>query len=95
MASCPSSCGQGHCRDGGKTGLEEPAHAVSNRSYLKTYHPVRLNLSSRLISHGTMFFSHNKTASAGLSAAETIQRTWCIVTVNMNELGEAINDMPQ
>jgi len=29
----------------------------------------RLNLSALLISHGTVFFSHNKTASAGLSAA--------------------------
>jgi hypothetical protein len=28
-----------------------------------------------LISHGTMFFSHNKTVSAGFSAAETISRT--------------------
>jgi hypothetical protein len=27
---------------------------------------------ARLISHGTIFFSYNKTASAGLSAAETI-----------------------
>jgi hypothetical protein len=31
--------------------------------------PVRLNLSARLISHGTIFFSHNKTAVVGLSAA--------------------------
>jgi hypothetical protein len=29
---------------------------------------VRLNLSARLISRGTVFFSHNKTISAGLSA---------------------------
>ena len=36
---------------------------------------VRLNLSARLISHGTVFLSHNKTASAGLSAAKTITRT--------------------
>jgi hypothetical protein len=35
---------------------------------------VRLNLSARLISYGTWFFSHNKTASAGLSAAETMSR---------------------
>jgi len=35
-------------------------------------HPVRLNLSTRFISYGTLFFSHNKTASAGLSAAKTI-----------------------
>jgi len=34
-----------------------------------------LNLSARLISHGTVFFSHNKTAPAGLSAAKTISRT--------------------
>jgi len=31
---------------------------------------VRLNLSSLLISHGTLFFSHNKTTSAGLSTVE-------------------------
>jgi hypothetical protein len=37
--------------------------------------PVRLNLSSWLISHGTMFFTHNKSVSAGLSAAKTISRT--------------------
>jgi hypothetical protein len=37
--------------------------------------PVRLNLSTRLISHGTVFFSHNKTTSVGLSAAETISQT--------------------
>jgi hypothetical protein len=34
-----------------------------------------LNLSARLINHGTLFFSHNKTASVGLSAAKTISRT--------------------
>jgi hypothetical protein len=33
-------------------------------------HPVRLNLLARLISYGIIFFSHNKTASAGLSAAK-------------------------
>jgi hypothetical protein len=44
-------------------------------------HPVRLNLSARLISYGTMFFSHNKTASAGLSAAETISRTGRFMTI--------------
>jgi hypothetical protein len=33
--------------------------------------------SLELISHGTIFFSHNKTVLAGLSAAETIQRTRC------------------
>jgi hypothetical protein len=37
--------------------------------------PVRLNLSARLINHDTVFFSHNKTASAGLSVAKTISRT--------------------
>jgi hypothetical protein len=36
---------------------------------------VRLNLSARLISHDTVFFSHNKTASAVLSAAKIIYRT--------------------
>ena len=34
-----------------------------------------LNLSVRLISHGTIFFSHNKKASFGLSPAKTINRT--------------------
>ena len=34
-----------------------------------------LNLSVRLISHGAMFFSHNKTTSVGLSPAKTINRT--------------------
>jgi hypothetical protein len=34
-----------------------------------------LNLSVRFISHGTIFFSHNKTTSAGLSPAKTISRT--------------------
>jgi hypothetical protein len=33
-------------------------------------HPVRLNLSARLISHDTMFFSHNKTTLADLSVTE-------------------------
>jgi len=37
--------------------------------------PIRLNLSARLISHAIIFFSHNETASTGLSAAETISRT--------------------
>jgi hypothetical protein len=37
--------------------------------------PVCLNLSARLISHGTLFFFHNKTVSADLSAAETISQT--------------------
>jgi hypothetical protein len=36
------------------------------------YTPCSLEL---LISHGTAFFSHNKTALADLSAAETISRT--------------------
>jgi hypothetical protein len=34
-----------------------------------------LLISARLINHGTVFFSHNKTAPGGLSATETIQRT--------------------
>ena len=29
----------------------------------------------RLISHGIMFFSHNKTAAAGLSVTKTISQT--------------------
>jgi len=29
------------------------------------YHPVRLIVSAMFISHDTVFFSHNKTASAG------------------------------
>jgi hypothetical protein len=33
-----------------------------------TRRPVRLNLAARLISRGTVFFSHNKTTSAGLLA---------------------------
>jgi hypothetical protein len=36
-----------------------------------------LNLPVRLISYGTVFFSHNKTVSAGLSAAETLS-VWFI-----------------
>jgi hypothetical protein len=36
---------------------------------------VHLNLSARLINYGTVFFSHNKTTSIGLSVAETISRT--------------------
>jgi hypothetical protein len=43
-------------------------------SFTSTYRPVPLNLSAQFISHGTMFFSQNKTASAGLSAAKTIRR---------------------
>jgi len=35
----------------------------------------RLNLPARLISHGIIFFSYNKTVSVGLSAAKTISRT--------------------
>jgi hypothetical protein len=41
-------------------------------SFAEDIYPVHLNLSARLISHGTMFFSQNKTKqnkSAGLSAA--------------------------
>jgi hypothetical protein len=34
----------------------------------------RLNLSTWLINHGTLFFSHKKLTSAGLSAAKTISR---------------------
>jgi hypothetical protein len=36
---------------------------------------VHLDLSTRLISHGTVFFFHNKMTSVGLSAAETISQT--------------------
>ena len=36
-----------------------------------------LIVSAMLINHNTVFFSHNKTTSAGLSAAETINRTGC------------------
>jgi hypothetical protein len=39
-----------------------------------TLRPVRLNLSARLISHVIVFFSHNKTALAGLLATKTISR---------------------
>jgi hypothetical protein len=38
-------------------------------------HLVCLNLSARLISYDTVFFSHNKTLSASLSAAKTIGQT--------------------
>jgi uncharacterized protein YhhL (DUF1145 family) len=41
----------------------------------KICHPVRLNLSVLLISHGIIFFFRNKTTSAGLSVAETISQT--------------------
>ena len=34
-----------------------------------------MTLTTRFISHGTVFFSHNETVSAGLSAAGTISRT--------------------
>jgi hypothetical protein len=44
------------------------------------YHLIRLNLSFRLINNGTVFFSHHKTALTGLSAAETIQQTRCIIS---------------
>jgi hypothetical protein len=37
--------------------------------------------SLELISHGTVFFSHNKIASAGLSAGETISRTGRFMTI--------------
>jgi hypothetical protein len=40
---------------------------ISGTSMLdKLKHPVRLLLSARLISRGTVFFSHNKIATAGL-----------------------------
>jgi hypothetical protein len=38
--------------------------------------------SLELISHEIVFFSHNKSASAGLSAAETIIRTTQLFTCN-------------
>ena len=41
---------------------------------MKSNYPVRLVVSVRLISHDTLFFSHNKTTSTGLSAAKTISR---------------------
>ena len=47
---------------------EIESQCISHR--LRTYDahdPIRLNLSVRLISHGTVFFSHDKTTSAGLS----------------------------
>jgi hypothetical protein len=37
--------------------------------------PTNRPCSLELISHGTLFFSHNKIASVGLSAAETISQT--------------------
>ena len=50
------------------------SRTLSNRDIGWTC-PIRLNLPAWLINHGTVFFSHNKSASAGLSAAETIGRT--------------------
>jgi hypothetical protein len=41
-----------------------------NRGYLSS----RFDNNSRLISHSRVFFSYGKTASAGLSAAETTSR---------------------
>jgi hypothetical protein len=49
--------------------------AMISRPRLSPLRHTRLNLSTRLISHGTVFFSHSKSASAGLSAAKTISRT--------------------
>ena len=40
---------------------------------------VRLNLSSWLMRHGTVFFFHNKSDLAGLSAAETISQKYAFV----------------
>jgi hypothetical protein len=57
-------------KPGGATAVFSIGRAESQK-----HNFVRLNLSTLLISYGTMFFSHNKTAPAGLSAAETIQRT--------------------
>jgi hypothetical protein len=42
--------------------------------------------SLKFISHGTIFFSHNKTVPINLSAAETIQRTWWLPRVYLNVL---------
>jgi hypothetical protein len=48
-------------------------HGITRRSTLNLM-PCSLEL---LISHDTMFFSHNKTVSADLSTVETISRTRC------------------
>jgi hypothetical protein len=45
---------------------------------------VRLNLSVPLISHGTVFFCHNKIESAGLSAVKTISRITELLNVKAN-----------
>jgi hypothetical protein len=82
----------------------ELAHECLYLSYQKTHHrssksSVTSHLSQRLgaqypcslellTSHGTVFFSHNKTISIGLSAVKTISRTakgcfphWTLVEV--------------
>jgi hypothetical protein len=56
--------------------LSKPCSQASfTCAWLLSHNHVRLNLSVRFISHNTVFFSHNKTTSADLSTAETIQRT--------------------
>jgi hypothetical protein len=61
--------------------VEWPLHLQSKFFFEEiTVGHVRLNLSARLISHGAMFFSHNKTASASLSATKTISQTARIIT---------------
>jgi hypothetical protein len=60
--------------------VEWPLHLQSKFFEEITVGHVRLNLSARFISHDAMFFSHNKTTSASLSATKTISRTARIIT---------------
>ena len=60
-------------------------------------HPVRLIVSAMLISHDTLFFSHNKTTSVGLSATKTISQTTSTVRTvlkfTINELASKKKDV--
>jgi hypothetical protein len=44
----------------------------------KSYPPVRLSLSARLISRETMFFSHSKSATAGYKLKKQPAEQACI-----------------
>jgi hypothetical protein len=56
-------------------------HPMPSRKYIATatynFSHVRLILSARLINHYILFFSHNKTASAGLSVTEMTSVSSC------------------
>jgi hypothetical protein len=60
------------------------------------FYPIRSIVSAMLISHDIVFFSHNKTASAGLQATKTIKRTWCLVllaNINIHSNGLRLRDL--